>query len=206
MHPSPRRAALLTAIAVVALTCTAGLAMAATKLSSYLLRDGQQPGFHVSGRRRSAPTVAAYVRSLGLTSKRAARAVTKLLTDAGYSGGVTEPLSGALGEKGFSLVNTFTKASGPAAGRTFLYDNALAVQKGEGTVTTFRVPGLRSARGVTAIDAGNATSNVYWIEGSCVLGSGLYLRDATNMTAAQVNAPVIKGIRSQHARMHGRCS
>ena len=76
----------------------------------------------------------------------------------------------------------------------------------DGSIKTFKVPGIPSAMGMTATYAdGEATANAYWVEGRCMLGSGLYLPARGSASRAKIAAPVIAGIKSQHAREGGKC-
>jgi hypothetical protein len=201
-----RRMALTAGIAASWLATTGGVALARDTVSRYLLRSGQQPGFRVSGRPVFAPTVSASIRDLHMRGRQAT-AFARLLTRAGFAGGAQEQLVGQGGRQGFSLVTTLARASGPAAVRNYLITNAYQDNtSAHGRLIRFRVPGMPSARGVTAFDGTVATSNAYWIEGRCVLGSGLFLPSADKLTTAAVNAPVIAGIRAQWARTHGHCS
>jgi hypothetical protein len=201
-----RRTALTAGIAAASLATIGGVAVAADTVSRYLLRSGQQPGFRVLGRPVFAPTVSASVRDLHMQGRQAT-AFGRLLTAAGFAGGAQEHLVGPGGRQGFSLVAIVARASGPAAVRNYLINNADHDNAGAHTrLIRFRVPGLPSARGVTAFAGTVATSNVYWTEGRCVFGSGLFLPSAAKLTTAAVNAPVIAGIRSQRARTHGRCA
>lgn len=201
-----RRMALTAGIAAVSLAAIGGVAVAGGAISRYLLRSGQQPGFRVSGQPLVARSVAASIRDLHMTGAQA-RAFTRVLTRAGFAGGAQEQLAGRGGRQGFSLVATFARASGPAAVRNYLIANASNDnRRGHLRLIAFAVPGVPSARGVTASDGTVATSNAYWTEGRCVFGSALYLPSAARLGTAAINAPVIAGIRSQRAATRGRCS
>jgi hypothetical protein len=203
-----RALAMVGAVSLV-LAVAGGVALAAPYAppdATYLLRSGEQPGFHVKGQVQITPTIAAYVKLAELKGKAAA-AATKLLNTAGYAGGADEGLGGAKGLQGFSVVETFSQAAGPALVRNFLINQAVGNQKGGGTKEyRFSVPGVSSARGVTAVDGKIATANVYWTEGSCELGSGLYLPKGGKLSAKAIAAPVIAGVKAQHRRTHGGCS
>jgi hypothetical protein len=206
MSSATRRMAVTAGIAATSLAGLGGVALAGETVARYLLRSGEQPGFHVAGRPVVAPTVAASVRDLHMTGPQATT-FARLLTGAGFAGGAQERLAGPGGQQGFALVATFTRASGPATVRNYLiatayHDNA----GGHIRLVRFRVPGVPSARGVTASDGAVATANAYWTEGRCVFGSGLYLPSAAGRTPAAIAAPVITGIRSQRARTHGHCA
>jgi hypothetical protein len=206
MSSATRRAALTAGIAALSLAVMGGVAVAGDTVSGHLLRSGEQTGFRVSGRPLFAPTVAAAIRDLHMTGKPA-KAYARVLTRAGFRGGSQEQLAGRSGAQGFALVAALASASGPANVRNYLITVAYDDNSGgHSRLTRFRVPGVPSARGLTAFAGTVATSNVYWTEGRCVLGSGLYLPDAAQLTPAAVNAPVIAGVRSQRARTHGHCS
>jgi hypothetical protein len=203
-----RRRTLLPAAGTFALVLLAlcASALAATGFTRFLLRSGEQPGFKVDGRPAVAKTIASYLKESGLKGKQAA-AQTKLLTAAGFTGGAQEQLSGPGGLQGFSLVGTFSKRTGATAVKQNLLTTAISQQKGGGTKEyRFKVPGVPSAGGVTAITGKVATANVYWTEGGCAFGSGLYLPNGGSMTTAAIAKPVIAGVQSLHQRTHGNCS
>lgn len=198
-----RRVVLPAGMAASSLATLGGVALAATGISHYLLHTGEQPGFTVTGRPLVARTVAASVRDLQLKGRQA-KTVTELLTRGGFAGSAQEHLVASGGRQGFSLVAALHRTGGPSRVRDYLLANAVKDQSGR--VTRFAVRGVPSARGVTAVDGVLATSNVYWTEGRCVFGSGLFLPVATGRSVAEINAPVIAGLKAQRARTHGRCA
>jgi hypothetical protein len=198
-----RRVVLTAAIAASSLAALGGIALAAIGISTYLLRSGEQTGFTVTGRPLVARTVAASVRDLQLKGRQA-KTFTQLLTAGGFTGDAEEHLVASGGRQGFSLVAAFHRPGGPARVRDYLLGNAERDQSGR--VTRFAIPGVPSARGVTAVEGVLATSNVYWTEGRCVFGSGLFLPRASGLSVAAINAPVIAGLRAQRARTHRRCA
>jgi hypothetical protein len=206
-----RRAALAAGLTASTLAVMGGVASAAgDPFSGYLLHSGEQTGYKVAKPPAVAPTVAAYVKLSGLTGA-AAKAETSLLTRAGFVGGAQEPLSDSGGRAGFSLVGTFVKPGGPKLVRDSFYSSALTSQKAEKLtkVTTFRIPGVASARGVTAITTAKrgliATANIYWTEGACALGSGLLLPGADGLSTKAIDAPAIAGVKAQVKRTKGKC-
>jgi len=196
------------AASVVVTVAAVGSASAASSgIATHLLRAGEQTGFHVSSKVSRIPTISAYVTWSG-DKGAAAKADRKLLKETGFVDAAAEHLAGSGGKQGFSIVGSFSRSDGPAEARNALFASAVSSQRETGTtLTRFRIPGVPTARGVTAISSdGVATANVYWTEGRCTLGSGLYLPDAGSMTPTQVDAPVVHGIRTQLRRSDGHCS
>jgi hypothetical protein len=200
-----RRIAVLAAVAATALMVAAGVAVAAASLAPDLLRSGEQPGYHVTGHVTVERTVAAVLRQLGATGKQA-QADAKQLRAVGFAGAAFERLTGS-GGKAFSEVIAFTNHRGASETAASRASTVYLGQKARGaTVSRFRIPGVRSARGVTVTRGKKAGSVVYWTAGDCSLGSGVdFLSSGTVGKAAVDAAAVIAGVKSQHARIGGHC-
>jgi hypothetical protein len=201
--PRPGRIAVL---GVLLALCAGGVALAAApSLQSFLLRSNEQPGFTVIKHTRGTqPTAAAYAKWSGV-SPADQKAYAEKLKKTGFVQAAGEQLEGKHGARqGFSLVVEFKTAKGAAALAKSLYKKAVSGQSGA-KLKKFTVPGVSTAQGITATEKPVATANVYWTEGRCAFGSGLFLPHGSGLSSKQIASRVIAGVESQHRRTDGRC-
>lgn len=195
MRRSPVALAAALALAVLA----GGALAAAGGLTGFLLRSGEQTGFHLHGRPVTQTTITAFVNFGGGTRKER-QTETAQLTKEGFVLASNEQLSASGGRAGFSLAMEFTSPTGASAAAGDLLKTAIQGQKGS-KLSRFRVKGVPSARGVLARGGTVDTANVYWTEGSCAFGSGDYIPSG----AGPVTAPVITGAQKLNRRTRGTC-
>jgi len=104
-----------------------------------------------------------------------------------------EQLEGKHGARqGFSLVGRVQDPKGAAALAKSLYKKAVSGQSGA-KLKKFTVRVLSTAQGITATEKPVATANVYWTEGRCAFGSGLFLPHGSGLSSKQIALRVIAG-------------
>ncbi len=200
--PRPARVAVL---GVLVALCACGAAIAASpSLSSFLLRSHEQPGYVITrGTHKTQRSAAAYAKWAGVSSADQ-NAYAERLKKAGFVKATDEQLHGRKSRQGFSLVVVFKHHAGAKELAGILIKNAYSEQQGA-KLRSFKVPGVSSARGVTATEKPDATANVYWTEGRCTFGSGLLLPHGYTLSSKRIAAAAVAGVKSQHARTHGKC-
>lgn len=187
----------------LALATTAAAALGATSsgLAGFLLRSGEQTGFRVHGAPRTQTSVQAFVSFAGGSTK-AKQTETAVLEKAGFVAASEEQLRASHGRQAFSLVMEFTSSASARAAVAYLIKSAAQGQKAKGTkIATYRVKGVPSARGVTAVNRTVSTANNYWTEGRCAFGSGDYITKRTD----PLSGPVISGVQALYRRTKGVC-
>ncbi len=189
-------------LVVPTLCLGASAGAAASPLSKFLLKSGEQTGYTVSGHPTIASTAAGFIEGGPFTASQAANAI-RTLKHAGFIKAVEEGDNGAGNREGFSSVLEFKSAAGAKTAAALFLNLAKTGQAGQATATGFTVPGVVGASGVTELGSSGASVNAYWSGGSCAFGSGLY--DSTATSASAATAPVVAGIKAQFARVGASC-
>ena len=173
---------------------TAAAEPAKVDLASFLMQDGEEPGFRAEGEPRRLTGLDAFVKDMGLTDADAAR-----LRRDGHVSFVAQPIHGPR-TAGISNVQLFKTAEG--AQRSLAYELQPSVIKSVGpakNVRFFDVPGVPGARGWTAsIPDNDGVANALWVQGRCMLVLG-------NQGEGDLTGRLAKGVKAIYDRTKGEC-
>lgn len=171
---------------------TASEPAAKADLESFLMRNGEEPGF----RRVEQPQTITGVEELGSAGFTPADA--RRLRGYGFVATAFQPTEGAR-NAGVTAVDLFATAQG--ARRSMAHEVRPSTIRALGNVLSgrFAVEGVPGARGWTGRDQhGNRIGHVLWVQGRCFFILG-------NEGRGPLAGPLSTGARAIHQRTNGQC-
>ena len=169
---------------------TASKRPATVDLDTFLMRNGEEPGFRRVDRGGTD--------SFDAFAKNVTREEERALRRAGFISITFQPIEGR-GARGISNVQLFKTAKGAQDTldhelRTDVIRSRLPGAK----VRHFTVPGIPGARGWTSPAPGHPVGNVHWVQGRCMLVLG-------NQGPGPLAERLSTGARAIHERTKGQC-
>jgi hypothetical protein len=161
------------------------LALAGSGLAPFLLRSGEEPGFH-AGKPGTVNSIHEDVEEE--PAKQAAEETTRLTSEGFVSEMYESTHDAKLHAEGASAVIELGSAGQADAAVSFDTHAAIAAQGKKVLIGHFRIPGVPGARAFTAKERhhAGAAANVYWREGDCEVFVGDSLRVGSPAAAAAV--------------------
>jgi hypothetical protein len=169
---------------------TASERPATVDLESFLMRNGEQPGFR-RVERAGTESFDAFVKSVTPAEARELRS-------AGFISITFQPIEGP-GTRGITNVQLFKTAKG--ARDTLAHEQRTDVIRSRlpgAKIRPFTVPGIPGARGWTAPAPGHPVGNVHWVQGRCLLVLG-------NQGPGPLAKPLSTAALAIYKRTKGQC-
>lgn len=174
-------------VVVASVVAGCGSGSSGLNVTAYVVHGSQETGFKTQG----APTVIKSLNSYLTSQYGAGSDLTKLKAE-GFEEFADVNTGGPNGEQGGSFALKLGSSSAAVHEQAASLASARQDQAGA-KLTSFTVPGVPGSTGVHAVGS-QATSNVYWHEGTCVLWVG----------DTDSPGPVIAAAQAIWAATHGR--